>query len=203
VAGTFNASQVQYANFSGENLRMKWNLLHAADLAKLSGSATLQLGPGNIRNVEKTMAQSKIAKVFLLPMRLIEEANKLASKFGAKLPATDRFAYKSIDGQYGFQAGVMTMKTFDITATNLLASVKGTIGLSGEQPIRATSQLQLAKGFVDGLGAMTLNAEIGGTLPNPQIRIDPIDTGNQILNSLGKDPEKQVENLLKGLFNKK
>jgi hypothetical protein len=203
VAGTLTASQVKSANFVGDNLNVKWNLLNAADLAKLSGNAQLRLGPGNFNNFQQLMGQSKIARILLLPMRIINDASKLASKFGAKIPALEQVNYKTVEGLYDFRGGVMDIKKFELAATNLNAGIKGTVGLTGAQAIRAIATVQLAKGFVADVGEMSFRIEVGGTVEKPETKIDPIETGSQILKSLGKDPAKQVEKLLKGLFNNK
>lgn len=205
--GTLTAPQVQHDYFSGANLKLQWNLKSVVDMAKMNGTATLDLGGGTIKNIQKLVGDNKIAKMFLTPVLSLQKSLSFA-KNALKLPSVDPLIYKSLAGKYQFQKGVMTINAFDMVAELFKANMKGTIGLVGAQAINASSEVTLPT-IADVTPVVTM--AIKGTVDNPDVSVNKADTGKQILNAItnrlnkggsNESPEKQIEGLLKGLFKK-
>ncbi len=205
--GTLTATSVQHDYFSGSNLNLQWNLKDATDMAKMSGTATLNLGAGEIKNVQKLVGDNKIAKALLSPVAAIQKMPK-AVQTAAKLPSFDPIDYKSIAGKYQFGKGLMTINAFNLTAQLFTMAMTGTVGLPDPQPINTNAQVTLPEGLVSGAGPFTVKMAIKGTVTAPDVQVDKADAGKQILSTvtdrLKKDPDAaaKVENLFKGLFKK-
>jgi hypothetical protein len=148
--------------------------------------------------------------MFLSPLLALQKALSFA-KNTLKLPSIDPLVYKTVVGKYQFQNGNMTINTFEMVAELFKANMKGTIGLTGSQPVNATSQVTLPA--VDGVEVVT-TMSIKGTVLNPDVNVDKAATGKSILKAISekmnkdggdgnKSPEQQLEGLFKGLLKKK
>lgn len=213
AAGNLTADELKHDYFSGKKLDVKWNLTDAADMAKISGTARMHLGPGEFQNIQKLTSDSKAAKVLFLPLTVLQEFSK-ATGGAVKIPSLDKVAYKEIDGNYVFKSGVMNITSFNLLG-DIGALMKGTVGLSGAQALDLKAQMKLKTGLIGGTlgetfqnkqGQTTLNMIVKGTLDDPKVNIDMKDTGKKILDAvkerLGDRPEEKVKDLLKGLFNR-
>jgi hypothetical protein len=183
---------------------LTWNLKNAADLAKMTGAANLNIGPGDIKNIQKLAGDNKIAKLLLSPVAILQKTPK-AVQAAAKLPSFDQIDYKTIVGKYEFGKGAMTIDAFNLTAKIFNMAMTGTVGLLDPQPINAISQVTLPEGLISGVGPVTIKMAIKGTTAAPDVQVDKADAGKQLLKAvqekLQNDPGK-LENLFKGLFKK-
>ncbi len=214
VAGKLTADQITHTYMTGQKLMLSWNLKDATDLAKIAGTANLRLGPGEIQNIQKLTADVKAARVLFYPITMIQKLSNSAGNT-VKLPAFDRISYKTMQGDYAFKNGTMNVSRFDLDSTELNANMKGTIGLTGQQPLNLVSILKLPANAIGGTIGDLLNDEQGratlkllttGTVAAPDTKPDLSDASKKAINAVkekyGDQIMEQGQKLLKGLFNR-
>ncbi len=214
TSGKMTGNLIKHDYFSGQKPTLEWNLTNAADMAKMAGTASMKVGPGQFQNIQKLTADSKAARILFLPITLLQKASKAAG--GAiKLPSFDNIAYQSMTGDYTFKAGLMTVTSYVLDSSQIGATMKGTVGLTGAQPLNLTSVVKAASGLIGGSvgeilndeqGRATLNMTIKGTVGEPDVKVDTTEIKKKAIETLkekyGDDLKKQGEKLLKGLFNR-
>jgi hypothetical protein len=212
-------ASVKQEFYEGQNLQLKWNVTDVTpDLSKVNGTASLRQGPGKILNVEKLAAGSRIGKVALSPLEVLAKLQKKGLLQGMNVPSLQAISFDSIVGDYAMRSGMMDVKTFDLFGKELNVQSRGTVGLSGAQPLAMTVVMKLAAGSVGGTVGALVNDENGrptlkfaatGSVANPQVKLDVQDVGKKALQQAGqelmknKDVQNAVDNLqksLKGLF---
>ena len=221
--GHVTAAHVHDTYYDGSALKLTWNLTDITeDLGKISGAAQFSQGPGALRNAEKLAAQSKTAKLVLQPIQVLQDLQKKGLLKQVGLPSMDNIAFSSIRGDYTFQLGQMTIKTFDLTGQDLSATSVGTIGLAGARPLNLHNQIKLAKGaiggtvgqiFQDDQGRPTFKFNVTGTADKPDVKFDLQEAGQKAVKQLGQELLKgvtgngnasqnleQIGNNLKNLF---
>jgi hypothetical protein len=148
--------------------------------------------------------------VLFLPVTLLQKASKAAGGV-VKVPSFDNVSYREMTGDYTFKAGVMTVTKYELVSPDLGATMKGTVGLTGTQPLNLTSVVKASAGMIGGTigeilndeqGRATLNLIIKGTLNEPSVTGDFADVKKKLQQKYGDDLIKEGEKLLKGLFNR-
>jgi len=185
------------------------------DLAKVNGTASLKQGPGRILNVEKLAAGSRIGKIALSPLEVLAKLQQKGLFKEVNIPSLLAISFDSIVGDYVLRSGTMDIKTFDLNGRDLTVQDRGTVGLSGVQPINMNVTIKLAPGSVGGTVGAIVNDENGrptlkftatGSVANPQVKLDIHEVGQKALQQAGqeimknKDVQDAVNNVLKGIF---
>ena len=196
LSGHLAVAKIHHTYFQGQSLDMKWNLTDVTpDLAHVGGTATLRQGPGHLLNVDKLAAQSRLARIALLPIVTLQKMDTNGVLKGMGVPSLQDIPFDSIKGDYVLQQGVMNVKDFDLTGQTLAVQTQGSIGLAGIQPLNLTIQMKLAAGAIGGTvgqilqdenGRPTLHFTATGTVNDPKVHLDMHQAGQKAVQELGK-----------------
>ncbi|MFN0117963.1 MAG: AsmA family protein [Elusimicrobiota bacterium] len=173
---------------------LSWDLNQlTSGLSKLSGSATLNYGAGEIVNLKKFVESSSVAKIFLSPLAVLQKLNKAGGKM-VSLPSLDHLKYSSIEGNYLFKSGVMAIQKFNLNG-DISASAQGTVQLFGLQSVKMTAEIKTSsetlRGTVGQLlkndsGVPAIKMKITGTMGNPVVSLDVSQVKEKLIDSLKK-----------------
>lgn len=199
--GQLNVAKIQHAFYRGNNAKLTWNLTDVTqDLSRVSGDANMTQGEGNLLNAEKLATQFITAKILLQPLILIQKVG-LLKKLGISL---DNIPFASIRGDYKLQRGLMTIQPFELSGSDVRIETQGTVGLAGAQPLNLRGAFTLASGLLRGTlgqifqgagGRSMVKFTVGGTVENPDPKLDLQETTKKAVQTLGQD-------LLKGILRK-
>lgn len=193
ISGSLKAARVKHAFFDGNNLDIVWKLTGVTTaMDKISGTAKLKHGKGEIRNLQKLTADSRAAKLLFTPITMIQKINK-ATGGTVKLPPMDQVPFTSINGDYTFTNGVMKIVSFVLDGPAFNAATTGTVGLAGNQPVNTRVTFTLPAGSVggsvaeilsDGSGRVSLVFNVTGTVSDPSPALDKKDAEKKVLNAV-------------------
>jgi len=179
--GRFDVGALSHPNATVEKVALTWDLSGLTpDLKGLTGEAKLGVGPGKIRAVGEMATQSKLVKVLVFPLLIVQ---KLGSIGGIRLfPDFNNIVLRQILGDYAFKNGVMTLRQSEMDSDVARVSAKGTIDLAAEGlDLLVTAQVA---------NVAPIDVAVTGTFASPKSKVN-----------LGKflaDPAKELfNNLLK------
>lgn len=214
AVGKMTAQLVKHDHVSIQNLVLAWDLRNVADMSKIAGSMNLKTGGGKFENVQKAAPDSKITRLLLTPINVLQKLDK-ATKGTLGLPSFDTISFDEIVGDYRMKDGSMDVRRFALNGTGLSADMKGKVGLTGDQPLALKARVTLAPGligrtlnsfFKDDEGRTSITMDVKGTMAIPAVSVNKSETGKQILQgvreAIGEEKAQEIENLFKGLFKK-
>ncbi len=152
----------------------------SANMQKTDGTISFELQPGAITDMEKLLKQSKIARVVLLPLGLL---NKVGKKLNLNLFEAESQAKKGeiamtkAEGKYTFTQGVMNIDTttFESALTN----------------INATGTANFVTNVLDMKASATLLTKqtpivikISGTMDDPSGKVDVLNTVTSVVGGI-------------------
>lgn len=152
----------------------------SANMQKTNGTIMFELQPGAITDMDQLVTQSKIAKIILLPLRLLNKVGKKLNLnlFEAEVQAKKgEIAMTKAEGKYTFINGVMHIDstTFESALTNLTAS--GTADFTTNALDMKASATLLTK-------QTPVVIKIGGTLDNPTGKVDVVNTVTSVVGGI-------------------
>ncbi len=180
--GHLDVGTMTHPNATVTDVKVGWDLRDlGADLRGLGGDAKLHVGGGKLRSVGEMATQSKLVKVLLFPLLVVQKIGRVG---GIRLfPDFNDIALEQIVGDYGFSDGVMTLRQSEMDSDAAQVSAKGTINLPAEA--------------LD----LVITAQVGRVAPIDVAVAGTFDKPKSTVN-IGKflaDPAKQ---LIQGLLNK-
>lgn len=184
VRANIKVGSIEVPYFSTQGFTINANLTSAsASMKKANGLVTFQLMPGSITDIDTLVKESKIVKILLLPINII---NRVAKMLNVDLFPAEKSAQKGLivydvaEGQYRFVNGVMTVEK--TTLSSKLTNING------------SGKVDFPKDDIDmKVSATVLTSQtpivikITGPVDNPSGKLD-------ILNSVGS--------LVGGILNK-
>jgi hypothetical protein len=196
LAGHLTVGHIKHEYYDAKNLDFKWNLSDVTpDLERVTGTAALKQGPGKLTHVDKLASQSKSARIALLPITTLQKLDNGGVLRALGIPSLQTIAFDGIHGDYLFNSGVMTIKTFDLTGQDVSFGATGTIGLAGAQPLDVRVNMKLAAGSLGGSLGQFLADESGhptlaftakGTVSNPQVHADMREAEHKAVQQIGQ-----------------
>jgi hypothetical protein len=180
--GTLEIGALVHPNATVEQIRVSWELAGvAADLKRLNGVARLAVGGGKLRSLGDLATQSKVVKVLILPLLIVQKIVRVA---GLRLfPDFNDITLRGIVGDYAFKDGVMTLNKSEMDSNAAAISARGTIDVPTEAlALVVTAQVA---------AIAPIDVDVAGTFDDPKTKV-----------RLGKfisDPAKQ---LIQGLLGK-
>lgn len=152
----------------------------SADMQKTNGTVSFAIQPGAITDMENLLKQSKVVRIILLPLGLL---NKVGKKLNLNLFEAENQAKKGeiaitkAEGKYTFTNGVMNIDTttFESSLTNLNAT--GTADFNTNALDMKASATLLTK-------QTPVVIKIGGTLDNPTGRLDVLHTVTSVVGGI-------------------
>ncbi len=150
------------------------------NMQKASGTVEFALQPGAITDMDKLVKQSKVARIILLPLTLL---NKVGKKLNLNLFEAETQAKKGeiamtkAAGHYTFTNGLMNIDqtVFESSLTNLNAS--GTANF-------ATSELNIKASATLVTKQTPLIIKITGTMDNPSGKVDVLNTVTSVVGGI-------------------
>ena len=180
--GHLDIGAMAHPNATVTDVKVGWDLRDlGADLRGLSGDAKFHVGGGKLRSVGDMATQSKLVKVLLFPLLVVQKIGRVG---GIRLfPDFNDITLEQIVGDYGFSDGVMTLRQSEMDSDVAQVSAKGTINLPAEAlDLVITAQVGRVA---------PIDVAVAGTFDKPKSKVN-----------IGKflaDPAKQ---LIQGLLNK-
>lgn len=200
--GSFFVKSFRNPFYTASDFSLKWSLENIDSTgAKLDGWAKLDQGPGALKNVETLLKRSASSRAALAPLlALVNLERSGVVKLG--LPDLKQLPIESIQGNYTFDKGLMTLKTFSIQSPVLRLGTTGTVKLSsGELNLHAEVHTPAtAKN-----GALDAQMNITGTTSKPTVDLSSFKKQlfKATVKDLLNDPAKAKDNLnnaVKNLF---
>ncbi len=129
--GHFRVGTLIHPNATVENVAVGWDLRGLSpDLGGLDGDARLQVGGGRVRSVGDMTTESKLVKVLIFPLLVVQKLGRLG---GLHLfPNFNDITLHQIVGEYSFKDGVMTLRRSEMDSDAAQVSARGTIDLPRE-----------------------------------------------------------------------
>ncbi len=120
-----------HPNATVENVTVGWDLRGLTpDLSGLDGDARLQVGGGRVRSVGDMATESKLVKVLIFPLLIVQKLGRLG---GLRLfPNFNDIKLNRIFGEYLFKDGVMILNRSEMDSDAAQVSARGTIDLPRE-----------------------------------------------------------------------
>ena len=149
-------------------------------MQKTNGTVEFAFQPGAITDMDKLVKQSKIARIILLPLNLL---NKVGNKLNVHLfEATTQagkgeIAMTKAAGHYTFTNGLMNIDqtVFESSLTNINAS--GTVNF-------ATNDLNMKASATLVTKQTPLIIKITGTMDNPSGKVDVLNTVTSVVGGI-------------------
>lgn len=201
MTGTLQVGRLIHPFYSGRTLRAAWNLRNITDdLGRLDGKATVDQGPGDVKNIQKLVQDSRAARLLLLPLSVLQKLSR-ATGGAIRLPSLERLSFRDLSGVYEFENGVMNIRRFDLHGSELDAELSGTVGLAGSQPLHVNAKLILPPGALGGTaerilhtsgGRTGIGAKIGGTVAAPVVTLDLAEVGKRALGEIERKIREKI-----------
>lgn len=187
TSGSFSIDEIVHPHLEGKEFSMDWGLTGVTpDFKSLNGTAGLRLKSGKFESMEAITQKSRLAKVLLMPLMIVQKVGKLAILKG--LPDLSCVTFKEILGDYSFERGVMTLKASRLDSSAGDISSRGQVDLPQEKLDVAVA--------VRVAGVLPLEFNVTGTLAEPKVRLSARTLAQPLTELLkGGNP---LKNLLKG-----
>lgn len=210
---------LKHAYYQGQSVAMQWDLSGITpDLTKVTGTAALTQGPGQILELDKLAKSSRIGQIALAPIQILAKLQAKGVLSRVQLPNMQKLSFDALAGDYVIKAGKMDIRKFDLSGKDLSILNKGQVGLFGAQTLSLNVALKLAQDAIGGdLGSLikdesgrpTVKMMVTGTADSPQVKWDLQDASQKALQKAGdelmKNPEikgavEDIQKSLKGIF---
>lgn len=133
TSGVLRAGHIEHPQFSADDLTIEWNLSAiGAEPAALNGLVSWRQGPGHLGNAREILLVSTAARASIAPLILIQQAD------GA---AFSGISFEAIDNDVTFSDG-KTRTVFSLQSDDRKAELKGTAGITRQDPLTATLVLR-------------------------------------------------------------
>lgn len=149
-------------------------------MQKANGTVSFSLEPGAITEMDTLIKESKVARIILLPLNILNSVGKKLNLnlFEAEVQAKKgEIAITKAEGKYTFTNGVMTLDTtkFESTLTDLNAT--GTVNfVSRDLNMKASATLVTKQ--------TPVVIKIGGTIDNPSGKLDVVNTVTSVVGGI-------------------
>ena len=181
ITADMNIGPVDIPHFRTEGVTLQAALKNvSADMKKSNGTVGFTFQPGAITDLEALVKQSKVAKIILLPLRLLNSVGKKLklNLFEAENQARKgEIAMTKAEGHYTFVNGVMTIDStsFESSLTNIKAD--GTANfVSNELNMKASATLLTKQ--------TPVIIKITGTMDNPSGKVDMLNTVTSVVGGI-------------------
>jgi uncharacterized protein YhdP len=152
-----------HPNATVNDVKLGWDLRGVTpDLRSLDGDARLDVGGGNIRSVGDMATQSKLVKVLIFPLLIVQKLTRVLHLPG--FPDFNDIALRGIVGDYLFKDGVMTLRRSEMDSSVGDVSALGTIDLPAEKlDLAVTAQVA---------NVAPIDVAVTGTFDNPKPKVN-------------------------------
>lgn len=149
-------------------------------MQKANGTVSFSLQPGAITEMDTLIKQSKVARIILLPLQVLNAVGKnlKLNLFEAEAQAKKgEIAMTKAEGKYTFTNGVMTLDTtkFESSLTDLNAT--GTVNF-------VTRALNMKASATLVTKQTPVVIKIGGTLDDPSGKLDVVNTVTSVVGGI-------------------
>ena len=181
IRADLNIGEISVPYFRSEGFSANIALTNVTEsMNKANGTVTFALQPGAITNLDNLIKQSKVARLILLPLKIIHSvAGKLnINLFEASANARKgEISFTSGEGLYTFTNGNMaiTKTSFVSSLTNLNGS--GTLDFNTNVLDMKVSATLITK-------QTPVIIKIGGTLDNPTGKLDVLNTVGSVVSGI-------------------
>jgi len=200
--GSFHIDEFHNPHYSAHDFSLTWSLSDMDPTWNhLSGWARLEQGPGLLENIDQLMASNPSAKMALAPVTMLMNLERTGFvNFG--LPNLRHWPIQSIEGDYGFDNGMMHIKHFVLTSAQLGMEASGIVELSTG---KLSVDVELKSSPRTVLGALDIKTHVTGTVSHPQADLESLKKKafRATLTNLLQNPDaagKDVGDVLKKLF---
>lgn len=161
--GRFTVGTLIHPNATVNDVKLGWDLRGVTpDLRSLDGDARLDVGGGNIRSVGDMATQSKLVKVLIFPLLIVQKLAHVLHLPG--FPDFNDIALRGIVGDYLFNGGVMTLRRSEMDSSVGDVSALGTIDLPAETlALSVTAQVA---------NVAPIDVTVSGTFDNPKSKVN-------------------------------
>jgi len=212
TSGQLKVGAIQQTYYRGQNAVLQWNVTDVTeDLSRISGTASLTQGPGNLLNAERLASQFTVARLMLQPLTLLERVQSKGLLKNVGLPSLNNIPFTSLKGNYKLRQGLMEIVFFDLAGGDIQLHTQGTAGLAGDQMLDLQQTVSVAPGLIrgtlgqlaqDASGRVGLKFSITGPAANPQVKLQARELAEKAVKSLTDEILKNpnVKDALKGIF---
>lgn len=181
IAADVTVGEISVPHFRSEGVTLQAALKNVSEnMQKTDGTVSFVLQPGAITDMDDFIKQSKVARIVLLPLNLL---NKVGKKLNVPLFDAETQAKKGeitltkAEGKYTFTQGVMHIDTtvFESTLTNLNAG--GTANFVTNTLDMKASATLLTK-------QTPVVIKISGTMDNPSGKLDVLNTVTSVVGGI-------------------
>ncbi len=178
VRADITSGEVRVPYFRTDGISVQAALTNLSEnMQKANGTVSFALQPGAITDMDTLLKQSKMVRILLLPLGLL---NKVSEKLHLTLFSSSDQAGKGeisltkAEGKYTFTNGLMTIDstTFESTVTNVNAG--GTVNFTDNTLNMKASATLLTK-------QTPVVLKITGTLDNPSGKLDVVNTVGSVV----------------------
>lgn len=212
VQGGLTIQKLSHQNFSTSECSLDWNITQSV-YPKVSGTANLKTGPGELKDLDKLLAQNPKLRALFVPILALQKAEKSGLSKLVQLPSLSEIKFNKITGDYVADKGLTTVKTFRLEGPVIDVNTQGTVNLTTEALNLATI-LKVVDGSIRGSAAQilagpdgipTLKMKITGTISAPQAKVETKDVQKKAVSELLKSEDtqkvlKKGQDLFKGIF---
>lgn len=178
--GKFEIGALAHPTATVEQVKLSWDLHELTpDQRSMDGEARLTVGKGKILELGAMATQSKIVKVAILPILVIQKIGRIG---GIRLfPDFNNIEVYQVVGDYGFKDGLMTLRRSEMHSSAAHIGAKGTIDLPKEAlDLMVTAQVA---------SIAPMDVGVTGSFDKPKTDL-----------KLGKFLAEQPKNLIQGLL---
>lgn len=170
-SGSFRIDDFRNPHYVAKDFHVEWSLSGLEDPThRITGSATLRQGPGRVKNLDQLMNQSKSARAALAPLLALMNLER-SGVVRLGLPDLRNLPVDTIEGDYHFDRGVMTLRQFAIKSPALTAGTRGTVELaSGKLALKT----EIHTPATPRTGALDATLDISGTTANPVVDLSTL-----------------------------
>ena len=161
--GHFTVGTLIHPNATVNDVKLGWDLRGVTpDLRSLDGDARLDVGAGKIRSVGDMATQSKLVKVLIFPLLIVQKLTHVLHLPG--FPDFNDIVLRGIVGDYLFKDGVMTLRRSEMDSSVGDVSALGTIDLPAEK-LDLTVTAQVAN-------VAPIDVTVAGTFDSPKSKVN-------------------------------
>ncbi|MDD5629401.1 MAG: AsmA-like C-terminal region-containing protein, partial [Elusimicrobia bacterium] len=175
TVGHITVGSVAHKNFAFNNVDLLWDIRGVSpSLKRVSGDVRVSFGPGRVGDIPAVQASNAFLRIVFLPFIYMHKMNKL-SIFSTATAYPKSLDFARIEGEYGLQKGLATIRLFHVDSPQMKAFADGTADFGKETVdlmilTRLSSyQSQLPEWWVDELGRPAIGFRVKGDLNLPDL----------------------------------
>ncbi len=202
TSGRFLIHNFRHPHYAAQDFSVAWSLSDITQTgSSLSGWAKLRQGKGSLQNIDQLMTKSPSSRAALAPVLALMNLER-AGFVQLGLPDLRYWPLDSIEGDYRFDKGTMTIRNFQIRSAPLNVKTHGTMEIaSGKLHLEAELHAPAAR----NRGKLDASLTITGTTAKPKVDLSSLKKRafQANLTNLFKNHvngSHDVDNALKGLF---